>query len=72
MNKKPDCYKCEYRRRLFYDAHSACANKTANVVGDEHGIGNGWFSHPSNFDPVWLVSCDGFKQIEIKSVKKIK
>jgi len=32
-----------------------------NVVGNLHGIKNGWFNHPFNFDPTWLESCDGFE-----------
>lgn len=32
-----------------------------NVVGNKHGIRNGWFNHPWNFDPAWLESCDGFE-----------
>jgi hypothetical protein len=32
-----------------------------NVKGDPHGIKNGWFNWPWNFDPAWLVSCDGFE-----------
>lgn len=31
------------------------------VVGHPHGIQNGWFNWPWNFDPVWLESCDGFE-----------
>ncbi len=34
------------------------------VVGNEHGIKSGWFNHPFNFDPTWLVSCDGFGPTE--------
>lgn len=30
------------------------------VVGNPHGVRNGWFMHPMNFDPVWLESCSGF------------
>jgi len=30
------------------------------VTGNEHGIRMGWFFWPVNFDPTWLVSCDGF------------
>jgi hypothetical protein len=37
-------------------------NATVNVVGDPHGIAHGWFAWPFNFDPVWLVSCDGFEK----------
>jgi hypothetical protein len=31
-----------------------------NVIGNPDGIRRGWFSHPYNFDPVWLEACDGF------------
>jgi len=37
-----------------------------NVKGNSHGIKNGWFNFPYNFDPVWLESCDGYKQKESK------
>lgn len=30
------------------------------VTGNRHGIANGWFSWPLDFDPVWLDSCGGF------------
>ena len=36
-------------------------NEETKVVGSEHGIKNGWFNHPFNFDPVWLEECNGFK-----------
>ncbi len=36
------------------------------VVGDSHGIKNGWFNHPYNFDPVWLEECSGFEPIKKK------
>jgi hypothetical protein len=31
------------------------------VKGNKHGIRNGWFNHPFNFDPTWLEECSGFK-----------
>ena len=31
-----------------------------NVTAREHGVKNGWFMWPVNFDPTWLISCDGF------------
>ena len=33
-----------------------------NVVGNQHGIINGWFAWPFNFDPTWLDTCDGFEE----------
>ena len=32
-----------------------------NVLVDPHGIRNGWFCWPYNYDPIWLVCCDGFE-----------
>lgn len=31
-----------------------------SIKGSSHGIKNGWFNFPYNFDPVWLENCDGF------------
>jgi hypothetical protein len=38
--------------------------KRLNIMGDTHGIQNGWFAWPLNFDPTWLITCDGFEKIE--------
>ena len=35
-------------------------NNTLGVKGKPHGIRNGWFAWPVNFDPVWLEKCNGF------------
>ena len=40
------------------------ADTGLNVKGDPHGIRAGWFNWPWNFDPVWLLSCDGFEPRE--------
>ena len=61
MPDKPDCYKCDYRGKIPGDAHSKCHNGEASVKGHPHGVRSGWFFWPLNFDPVWLVSCDGFE-----------
>ena len=34
------------------------------VTGNLHGILSCWFMWPSNFDPVWLESCEGFEPKE--------
>jgi len=31
------------------------------VTGDKHGIRMGWFMWPLNYDPTWLLSCNGFQ-----------
>ncbi len=64
MTKKPNCYKCSNRLPIPGDAHSRCTNAGATVKGNPHGIRNGWFNWPWNFDPVWLVDCDGFEASE--------
>ncbi len=30
------------------------------IKANYHGIKNGWFNFPFNFDPVWLEECKGF------------
>jgi hypothetical protein len=57
---KKDCYKCVHRLEVPGDAHSRCNNIKAKVEGHPQGIRNGWFMWPLNFDPTWLLSCDGF------------
>lgn len=34
--------------------------KKLNIKGNPMGMRNGWFSWPADFDPTWLVNCDGF------------
>jgi len=38
------------------------ALQALGVTGDSHGIKNGWFNWPWNFDPTWLKTCKGFEQ----------
>lgn len=56
------CYECKFRRNVPGDTHSACAAPLdkIKVVADAHGIRNGWFLFPYNFDPVWLEECNSF------------
>ena len=58
------CYGCKYRTTIPGDAHSQCLNVGAAVRGNDHGIKSGWFMWPWNFDPTWLISCNGFKKRE--------
>lgn len=32
------------------------------IRANYHGIRNGWFIWPMNFDPTWLENCNGFEQ----------
>ena len=36
-----------------------------NISASEHGIRNGWFNWPWNFDPIWLESCNGFEENKV-------
>lgn len=45
------------------------AAKKLNIKANPQGVRNGWFAWPANFDPVWLINCDGFKQKEEKEEK---
>jgi hypothetical protein len=61
LNKmKSNCYDCVHKLDVPGDAHSRCNNVNAKVDGHPQGIRNGWFMWPINFDPIWLISCDGF------------
>jgi hypothetical protein len=35
-----------------------------DITAEPHGIQNGWFVWPFNFDPTWLHSCNGFDKKE--------
>jgi len=62
MQLKTNCYDCIHRRNIPGNAHSKCANPNINIFGNEHGIRNGWFHYPYNFDPVWRINeCDHFE-----------
>jgi hypothetical protein len=37
-----------------------------DVSAEQHGIENGYFCFPYNFDPTWLINCGGFEN-EIQS-----
>ena len=60
---KPNCHKCIFRRAIPGDAHLACAAPPGtSVEGHPFGIEGGWFQWPHNYDPNWVVKCDGFEE----------
>jgi hypothetical protein len=65
--EKPNCYKCAHRREIHGD--SRCDNTAAHVTGHAHGARKGWFFWPFNFDPVWLLTCDGFEEKQNENKK---
>lgn len=58
------CYKCTFRGTIPGNCHSRCTHPTPfniNVTGNKYGMEQGWFFYPFNFDPTWLITCDGFE-----------
>ena len=53
----------------FFDEGNAKNAKKLNIRAERHGVEKGWFFWPVNFDPVWLINCDGFKEKEKKNDK---
>lgn len=51
------CHQCAYREEVPGSAHSRCvyAWESSEVTprGDPHGIRNGWYLFPFNYDPTW-------------------
>lgn len=59
MGKK-NCYSCGYRGTLPGSVHSRCKFNWSKgglsmPRGKAHGIQNGWWIFPVNFDPIWMV-----------------
>ena len=63
---KAKCYECAYRGSVPGSAHIACRFAWAKSehpipLGKEHGVRNGWWVFPMDFDPVWMISeCPAF------------
>jgi len=51
----------------FFAGETAEAADKLGITGNPHGIAQGWFMWPINFDPVWLKSCNGFEAKEKKT-----
>ena len=44
-------------------ARAGQGSKELNIKASPHGVKQGWFIFPVNFDPVWLLNCDGFESV---------
>lgn len=59
---RSECYYCQFSRKIVGDCHLFCSNPDYDIMGNPHGIENGWFHYPLNFDPVWKeTKCNHFK-----------
>jgi len=59
------CWDCKYRDEVVGSCHSSCKHpqpKRINIQCFKRGIEGGWFAFPCNFDPTWLITCDGFEE----------
>lgn len=49
--------------RMMLGLDGPPAYRELGITGHPHGVFNGWFSWPADFDPCWLLSCNGFEPI---------
>lgn len=64
-NKMTECYSCTHRHNIPGNAHSQCTKPDPSMTGNIHGIKNGWFYYPINFDPTWKEKlCNNYQQKE--------
>jgi len=63
-----NCSTCLFKGNIPGDCHVSCKRKNGvkleNV--EQHGVDNGWFLHPFNFDPRWAGRCDGYVPHDFK------
>ena len=59
--QNPKCYNCPYSEPVpgsshHLECHYHWLHKDAPNVpeGSDHGVRNGWFFFPVNFDPIWM------------------
>lgn len=59
MSDKKSCYKCAYKGSVAGSVHLSCTFNFTGAdkplpEGDTHGILNGWYDMPLQFDPTWM------------------
>jgi hypothetical protein len=69
MAKENICYTCGYRGEVAGSAHKSCRFRWTSSMrhlptANPHGIKNGWFNFPIDFDPVWIEGqCEGYEEV---------
>lgn len=67
---RDECYNCEHQRKIPGDSHISCVKPDSSMKGDRHGIRNGWFFYPFNFDPTWKTKlCKKYSPVKSKEVQ---
>ena len=65
------CKTCIHKKDIPGDAHYSCTKPSAMISGiNYHGVENGWFMWPINFDPTWAEDCIGYADINEKLEEK--
>ena len=55
------CKTCVNKNSIPGDNHISCGRPSVSVAGvSQHGLDNGWFMFPINFDPMWAENCTGY------------
>lgn len=61
-SKHNECYNCWYMETIPGDAHIKCNNPPDRMPGHSHGVKNGWFNFPYNYDVTWkLELCPNYE-----------
>ena len=65
INEMNECWNCIHKCTVPGNCHIKCDKPDLSMTGNAHGIKNGWFFYPFNFDPTWATKeCSNFKNKE--------
>ena len=65
QDMRNECYHCKHKRAVPGNAHIQCVKPDADMVGNEHGVREGWFMYPLLFDPTWKEKlCSNYEHAE--------
>ncbi len=57
------CYTCAHMRGVPGNCHIKCVKPDDTMIGNAHGIRNGWWMYPHLFDPVWNTTiCKNYEE----------
>lgn len=48
----------------FFEKVNIVNAERLKIQAHRHGVVNGWFYWPVNFDPTWLLNCEGYEEKE--------
>ncbi len=66
--KMNECWDCVNKREVPGNYHIQCVKPDADMVGNKHGIKNGWFMYPWLFDPTWKENlCNNYESKAVVS-----